>query len=217
MKTVLLRCLAGLATFTTAAFSAHAAVVITNLDPSSTVFGENAPIIGQSILTSSRPITLSSVQFLQTGGLTIGETAAVYSRNADGSVGSSLFNAFTLAFDNVSDVTTATTTGSFTLQANTGYYFVLNSNSTSNLEWSYTDSTDYASAFGVTLPATDTRFFSSGTTTVYASLSEGPQEFQVNGTALPAVPEPSFWGMLGLGTMGAGFVALRRRRHVVGG
>ncbi len=199
------------ALFAAGSYQANASVVVSNLDPANPTFGFNAPIIGQSMLTSNRPISLTSVQFLQTAGLAAGESFAVYSRNADGTVGSSLFSGFTVGFDSVTTVTTATVTGAFILQANTGYYFVLNSNAASNIEWSYTSSTDYAAAFGASLPSANSSFFRSGTSTVYYSLASGPQEFQVNGTALPAVPEPSACVFAGLAVAAGAGLLIRRR------
>ena len=195
------------------AHQANASVVVSNLDPANPALGLNSPMIGEAMLTGNRPISLTSVMFLQTAGLTAGETAAVYSRNADGTLGALLFNGFTVGFDSTSTVTTATVSTSFTLQANTGYFFVLNSGSANNLEWSFTSSTDYAAAFGASLPATNTAFFTTGVTTVYRPLTGGPQEFQVNGLALPAVPEPSAGVFAGLAlAVGAG--AMIRRRAV---
>ncbi len=190
---------------------AGAAVVVSNLDPDNPAFGENATRIGQALLTGNRPISLTSVMFLQTGGLGTGESVAVYSRNADGTLGASLFTGFSVGFNSASTVTTATVSGAFTLQANSGYYFVLTSGGGSTVEWSYTSSTDYASAFGASLPATSASFFVTGNTTVYRSLAAGPQEFQVNGSALPAVPEPSASVLLGLALTGGAALLVRRR------
>ena len=193
----------------------RASVVVSNLDPANPAFGFNAPEIGQAMLTGNRPISLTSVMFLQTGGLASGESFAVYSRNTDGTLGTSLFTGFTVGFDSTTDISTATVTGAFTLQANSGYYFVLSSGSSSNVEWSYTSSTDYASAFGATLPATgDSSFDKIGSNpAIYYTLADGPQEFQVNGTALPAVPEPSALAFIGL-ALGGGMIVLARRRLV---
>ena len=58
-------------------------------------------------------------------GPTPGETFAVYSRNADGTVGNDLFNDFTLSYDSVSHNTTATATSPFIFQASTSYWLMM--------------------------------------------------------------------------------------------
>ena len=99
--------------------------------------------------------------------------------------------------------------------ANTGYFFVLDTKSASNASWTYTTSTDYAAAFGATLPASNSSFFATftGGTPIYRSLAAGPQEIQVNGSALPTVPEPSTYVFMGLAfAVGAGVMI---RRHAM--
>ena len=143
-----------------AAHQAQASVVISNLDPANPAFGVNAPEIGQAMLTGNRPISLTSVQFQQTGtSTTSDENFAVYSREADGTLGSQVFNGFTLTLDSTTAVTTATVTSAFTLQANTGYFFVLETRTPANVSWPYTSSTDYAAAFGASIPANNASFF----------------------------------------------------------
>ncbi len=196
------------ALFGVMAQSARSAVVVSNLDPNNPAFGLNSPEIGQSILNGGRTLSLTSVQFDQTAGLAAGETVSIFSRNADGTLGTSLFSGFTVGFDATSTVTTATPTTAFILQPNTGYYFVLSTNSSTNLEWTYTSSTDYAAAFGATIPAADSSVFFTGATAVYRSLAAGPQMFQVNAAA---VPEPSADVFLGFAlAIGAGVLARRR-------
>ncbi len=188
---------------------ARAAVVVSNLDPNNPAFGLNSPEIGQAILNGSRTLSLTSVQFDQTAGLTAGETVSIFSRNVDGTLGTSLFSGFSVGFNATSTVTTATPTSTFILSPNTGYYFVLNSGSSTNLEWTYTSSTDYAAAFGATIPAADSSVYFTGATAVYRSLAAGPQMFQVNAAA---VPEPTVSTLAGLALVGGGLALIRRRR-----
>ena len=190
---------------------ARAAVVVSNLDPNNPAFGLNSPEIGQAILNGTRTLSLTSVQFDQTSGLpTGGETVSIFSRNADGTLGTSLFSGFSVGFNATSTVTTATPTSTFLLQPNTGYYFVLSTGSSTNLEWTYTNSTDYAAAFGATIPAADSSVYFTGATAVYRSLAAGPQMFQVNAAA---VPEPSAYVFVGL-ALAIGAVGIARRRAV---
>jgi hypothetical protein len=153
------------------------------------------------------------VLFPETAGTAPGQYFGVFGRNSDGTVGNVLFTGFTLDFDSTSDIATATVDGSFTLQPDTGYYLVLVSSQTlEGVDWNYTKDTDYASEFGVTLPATDTSFVNAGTRNFYSNLSDGPQVLEVNGIPV-AVPEPSTAAFLGLALAG-GLVVLARRRAV---
>ena len=190
----------------------HASVVVSNLDPANSSIALSDPEIGASLLTGSRAISLTSVIFEQSTGETAGETFSVYSRNADGTLGSPLFTSFSLAYDSTSSDTTATASRAFTLAANTGYWFVLTSSTPAT--WNYTTSTDYAASFGASLPTTDTSLMAStvGGNASYYPLAAGPQLFQVHGSAA-AVPEPSTWALTGLAL--AGGVGLLARRRAV--
>lgn len=191
------------------AFCAHASVVLSNIEPDSPNFEFNAPTIGQSVLTGNRPIALADVQFAQSSIFSSNASFGIYSRGADGSVGSLLFSDFHLSYDDQSRVTTARVTSAYTLQANAGYYFVLSSNSGQNVEWDYTSVTDYASQYGVALPSTRTSFDRVGSSTAYYNLADGPQRIQVDGRAGAPVPEPASCAALGVGAMGM----LRRRKR----
>jgi hypothetical protein len=191
---------------------ARAAVIVSNLDPAEFGSTDFATALGQSVITGDITVSLTSVEFAQTSGATSGDSFAVYSRNTDGTLGAELFTGFSLTFDSVSDVTYATVTRSFTLQADTGYWFVL-SNPTST-EWDHTSTPGYSSKNGATLPEADTTYTVKGSTASYSNLvggtNPGPDLIQVNGQALP-VPEPSAMVLVGLACAG-GSVFWRRRR-----
>ena len=168
--------------------------------------------VGAAIQVGSTPISLSSVVYTErfSGGPTPGETFAVYSRNTDGTVGSALFNNFALSYDSANYNTTATATSPFTFQAGTSYWLMMVETPGTFGDWDSSLYFSYTSAFGVTIPTSNTSvsFFSSSYS--YLNLTDGLQLFQVNGAA---VPEPS---TISLATTGAviilGATLLRRRR-----
>lgn len=193
---------------------ARAGVVVSNLDPAE--FGSigYAEDLGQSVVTGGTPISLTSIEFAQSLGPTDGDSFAVYSRNADGTLGTELFDGFTLTFDSTSNITSATVNGSFSLQAETGYWFVLsNPDST---EWDYTSSPDYSARYGAALPEINTSYSYYEGQAFYFNLSQGaysgPDLIQVNGQPL-SVPEPSTAALIGLACSGA-LAFLRRQRSL---
>ncbi len=203
-----------IAAFSLAGLQAEAAVVVSNLDPadygtSTNFVGQD---IGQAIMTGTEGVSLTSVVFPETAGPAAGQTFGVYVRNPDNTAGSELYGGFTMAFDSFTDQTTATVDGTFVLAPKTGYWFVLESNSTLGaVDWNYTTTTSYSSAFGATLPANDTSFVSNGTRSTYYNLSNGPQVIDVNGVPI-AVPEPSAATFLGV-ALAIGMLAMAHRRR----
>lgn len=146
--------------------------------------------VGAAIQIGSTPISLASVVYTErfSGGPTPGETFAVFSRNPDGTVGSDLFNGFTLSYDGVSFNTTATATSPFTFQANTSYWLMMVETPGTFGDWDSSNNSTYTSSFGVTIPTTNaTASFFDGSYS-YADLNQDVQLFQLNGAA---VPEPS--------------------------
>jgi hypothetical protein len=155
--------------------------------------------VGAAIQIGETAINLESVVFVQARfAPPPGETFAIFSRNADGTVGSSIFDAFTLTYDSTSGETTAKATSPFTFQANTSYWLMMLVKQVSGTEtlgdWDNSNASTYTSVFGVTIPDTNTSvsYFIDPDTNIpgyqYENLTDGLQLFQVNGTA---VPEPS--------------------------
>jgi hypothetical protein len=167
--------------------------------------------VGAAIQIGSTPISLSSVLYTNgSSGPTLGETFAVYGRNADGTVGSSLFTDFSLSYDRGSLNTTATATAPLTLQANTSYWLMMIEIPGTFGDWDSSLAFTYTSTFGVSIPTSNSSvsFFSGSYQ--YLNLTDGLQLFQLTGEALP---EPS---SLALATTSAvimlGATWLRRRR-----
>jgi len=202
----------------------RAGVVVNTLDLSNdgTFPGEQ---VGAAIQIGSTPIDLTDVVFSQAQfGLASGESFAIFSRNADGTVGTSQFTDFTLSHDSTSGNTTATANSPFTFQANTSYWLMMLVQQTpgsplENLgDWDNSLAFSYTSNFGVTIPDTNTSvaFFIDPDTNIpgyqYANLTDGLQLFQVNGTARgAAVPEPSALTLAGTAALaGLGLWARRR-------
>ena len=70
-----------------------------------------------------------------------------------------------------------------------------------------------AAQSGATVDANQTITYStSGFSFDSVRLTTVSNAFEIDNISVNAVPEPGTWGMLGLGTVGAGAVALRRRR-----
>jgi hypothetical protein len=177
---------------------AHAGVVVSTLDlPNDGPFPGD--LVGAAIQIGDTPISLTSVVYTEafSGGPTLGETFAIFSRNADGTVGSSLFTGFTLSYDSSSQNTTATATSPFTFQANTSYWLMMVETPGTFGDWDSSLSFTYTSAFGVTIPDTNASFSDvpgtgPGTGPTYLNASDGLQLFQLNGNpATGSVPEPT--------------------------
>ena len=195
-----------------AAGEIHAGILLDNLDQ--TDDGVTTAIsVGGSILTGNSDISLSSVVIPQSlTGFLPGETLTLASRNADGTVGSLLPANFSLLFDSSTSMTTALVTSPLTLQSNSGYWFLLNSDSGDSVGWDYTFSTTYMSTADVTLPVDDVAYGLSVIPPLieYFNLADGPQLMQLNGTA---VPEPSSLALCTIaGVLGLLVDRVRRKR-----
>jgi hypothetical protein len=185
--------------------AARADVVFDNIFSENALGDDTGSVVGAAILTGDTALLLTSVAFPQV--LTPadpGETFSVASRNPDGTVGATLFTAFSLSggFGPFGIDTKATATSPYVLQSHTGYWFVLTAPAGGQLDWDYSSSPDYTSAYGVSLPASRVAFDITDGVTAYYDLSDGPQFMRVEATA---VPEPSGLTLCTLGTLiGAG-------------
>jgi hypothetical protein len=199
---------------------AGAIVSTLNLSNDGTFPGEQ---VGAAIKIGPTPIGLTDVVFTQKRlGLASGESFAIFSRNADGTVGSSLFSDFTLSHDSTSGNTTATANSPFTFLAGTSYWLMMlvtQSGATETFgDWDNSNSFTYTSSFGVTIPQTNTSasYFIDPTTNIpgyqYGNLTDGLQLFQVDGSALGAVPEPSALVLGGTAALAGLSLWARRRR-----
>jgi len=187
--------------------AARADIVISNLNQSNNGDISSGTQVGVAVLVADTAINVTSIQMNQGAtGPTNGEFAAIFSRNPNGTVGSNLFNDFTMSFDGVSGLETATPNSPLVLAPGTGYWITLNSSGTVN--WNFTFSPNYTANLGVTLPTDHTSTLTNAGGTQYFTLSDGPQLFQVNGTA---VPEPS--GLLMAGIVAVGGLATSRSRR----
>src|SRR5207249_905529 len=116
--------------------------------------------VGAAIQIGPTSVSLTSVMYTESfsNGPTPGETFAIFSRNADGTVGSAVFSDFTLSYDGGSHNTTATANSSFAFQANTSYWLMMVEKQGPSTEtfgdWDNSNSFTYMSAFGVTIPDT---------------------------------------------------------------
>ena len=203
----------------------HAGVVVSTLAlPNDGPFPGDQ--VGAAIQIGATPISLTSVVYTEafSNGPTPGETFAIFSRNADGTVGKSLFTAFTLSYDSASQNTTATATSPFTFLANTSYWLMMVETPGTFGDWDSSLSFTYTSAFGVTIPTTNASFSNvpgtgPGTGPTYLNANDGLQLFQLNGNpAIATVPEPTALVLAATsGVIVLGATRLRRRRRIRGG
>ena len=172
----------------------RAETVLDNLGAPNFNTAQGGQQVGGAIQIGDTPITISTVEFHQwfTGGYVFppGQTFAIYSRNADGTVGTPLFTDFTLIHGGDTLITRASANSAYVLQANTAYWLVLTTPPSAEFVlWNYTPSPNYTSALGVTIPALRASFYREKGENFYFALEEGPQELRVTGYSA-AAPAP---------------------------
>jgi len=185
---------------------------VSNLDQSVAAY-EDRPFIGQSILTGSSATTFDS--------FTISDPSApadpkleIEARNSDGTEGATLYTIDAADSSYSSGLLTFTAPTSFTLAANTGYWFVF-SDPGVFVKWNYTLSSTYTSSSGFTVPSADD--YSNGLgdngATNYGSIVSGAYLFGLvtSPVAAPASPEPGTFAMAALALPALGFWAWKKR------
>ena len=178
------------------AATTRAETLLDNLGPEDFHTAGGGAQVGGAIQVGSTPVAISTVQFHQffTGGyrFTPGQTFAIHSRNADGTVGAVLFSDFTVEDGGTTLLTRAIANSAVVLQANTGYWLVLSAPPDEEVViWNFTKSSAYNSAFDVTIPPQRASFYRENGQNYYFALTEGPQELRVTGSAVtPPAPMP---------------------------
>ena len=177
--------------------------------------------IGQSFVTGTAATNLQSVvlQLDKAKSSATGLQLNLESRALDGTIGSTLFNDFSTAYDSATGLATFSAASSFVLAANTGYWLVASDTGStdSNIYWVFTPSQNYASALGFSLPDSPCSWVSglvgSNDASAYYTLAAGPQAFQITiGNLVASVPEPTSFVLCGIGGV-AGLIGVRTRRR----
>ena len=156
------------------------------------------------LVTGTTPPSAAQMNF----GIFLGNDSGITSASA-----SAVFNDPTLTASTTANYN-LTLTASFTLQANTTYWFAAYSTDTTiaSLGWAYNTAGQNATTIpGVTITTTEGRFFNPGNTvtnpTTWSGTSTTYNAVAINATA---VPEPATWALLAFSL--AAVVVLRRRR-----
>jgi hypothetical protein len=164
-----------------------------------------SPFVGQSFIagTVDEPLYGAQMQLDPTKPPDSGLVLEVEARNANGTVGATLFSNFSSSFNSTTGLVTFTANAPFELMAGTGYWLVLSDPSAGGVTWDFTTSNVYQSQYGYGLPSYNTSWFSNadngqGTSTYYQP-SDGPQLFDLIAPATSAVAEPSSLFLLCVG------------------
>ena len=189
---------------------------ISNLDQSDAGTSDTS-LEGQSITTGSTATNLKSFTtfdpFFPTAPI-----LNIDARNADGTLGTTLdsISGADVSYDTNTGLLTFTAPTSFTLAANTGYWFVINDPG-HPFGWDYTNSTTYTSPSGFSLPASDDYVFGVSLSDLhYDSLSSGPYLFGLmTSPANPAVPEPGTFALASVALPAIGLWVWKKRKAAV--
>lgn len=192
---------------------AGSVVLLNNLDQLPQPTG-SSPFVGQSFISGSPELLQGARMQLDPAAVPAANiTLEVEARNADGTVGQTLFSDFTSSYDPRSGLVTFLANSPFAMAADTGYWLVLSDSTTGSVTWDFTASQVYQSSFGYGLPSYNTAFYSDQDNgmgnVIYYQPSDGPQMFQ-----LLTIPEPT--SVVLLSTAMSITVLAMRDRHARG-
>jgi hypothetical protein len=185
-------------------------VVLNNLDQPLQPTG-SSPYVGQSFIAGTAA-TLDGAQMQLDPGASPSPdiTLEVEARNADGTVGQTLFSDFSSSYNPRSGLVTFLAQAPFTFAAGAGYWLVLSDPTKGSVTWDFTDSQVYQSELGYGLPSYNTAYSSNMNNgmggAIYYQPSDGPQVFDL--ITNPAVAEPPSLVLMGL-AVAIGAVAIR--------
>jgi len=171
---------------------AGSVVLLNNLDQPPQPAG-SSPFVGESFISGApEPLYGARMQLDPTVPASSKITLEVEARNADGTVGQTLFSDFSSSYDPRSGLVTFLANSPFDMAANTGYWLVLSDPTKGSVTWDFTTSQVYQSSFGYGLPSYNTAYYSDQDNGMgnfkYYQPSDGPQMFQL--LAPVAVAEP---------------------------
>ena len=175
---------------------AGSVVLLNNLDQPPQPTASSA-FVGQSFISgASEELYGARMQLGAPPSSTI--TLDVEARQADGTVGQTLFSDFSRSYDGSTGVITFLANTPFNMAADTGYWLVLSDPTNGDVTWEFTTSQVYQSSFGYGLPSFNTAYYSDqnngmGNATYYQP-SDGPQIFQL--LAPSPVTEPHSFMLL---------------------
>jgi hypothetical protein len=192
---------------------AGSVVVLNNLDQPSQPTG-SSPFVGQSFIAgATQTLYGAQIQLDPTAPPSSSLVLEVEARNADGTVGQTLFSDFSSSYNPRSGLVTFLADASFDFAANAGYWLVLSDPTKGSVTWDFTASQVYQSDLGYGLPSYNTAYYSDQDNglgdAVYYQPADGPQMFDLITTGV--VEEPPSIVMLGLGAAILGLaIGIRR-------
>jgi hypothetical protein len=185
-------------------------VILNNLDQQPEPTAPSA-FVGQSFIAGTgQPLYGAQMQLDPSAPPSSAVTLEVEARNADGTLGQTLFSNFSSSYSPTTGLITFLATSPFEMTADTGYWLVLSDPVEQSVTWEFTASQVYQSSFGYGLPSYDTAYYSNLDNglgnAMYYQPSDGPQMFDL--ITAPVVEEPSSLILMGLAAA-IGVLALR--------